>query len=108
MQGRDANRNLQRSLKVARLRERLLAVVQQLAGAVTQWQDERGAPFAYDGRPLLEMLDTLLEEIQEEARQRVEHSKKQVESLCFQPFICTASAAAIAHGIIFSREAEEG
>ena len=78
LQGRDANRNLQRSLKAAKLRERLPAAVQQLAGAVAQWQDERGAPFAYDGRPLLDILNTMLEELQEEALQRVEHVKKQV------------------------------
>lgn len=80
LQGRDANRNLQRSLKAAKLRERLPAAVQQLAGAVAQWQDERGAPFAYDGRPLLDILNTMLEELQEEARQRVEHVKEQVWS----------------------------
>ena len=78
LQGRDANRNLQRSLKAAKLRERLPAAVQQLAGAVAQWQDERGAPFTYDGRPLLDILDTMLEELQEEARQRMESVKKQV------------------------------
>ena len=79
LQGRDANRNLQRSLKAARLRERLPAAVQQLAGAATQWQDEHGGPFAYNGRPLLDKLHAMLEEVQEEAHERAQHSKKQVE-----------------------------
>ena len=56
VQGRDANRNLQRSLKAGRLRERLPAAVQQLAGAVAQWQDERCSAFMHDGRPLQVLL----------------------------------------------------
>ena len=52
MQGRDANRNLQRSLKAGKVRERLPSTVQQLAGAVTQWQAEHGSAFMYDGGPL--------------------------------------------------------
>ncbi len=52
MQGRDANRNLQRSLKAGKVREQLPAAVHQLAAAVAQWQDERSSPFTYDGRPL--------------------------------------------------------
>lgn len=52
VQGRDANRNLQRSLKATKLRSKLPGAVQQLAEAVAQWQDERGSPFMCDGRPL--------------------------------------------------------
>ena len=56
MQGRDANRNLQRSLKAGKVRERLPSAVQQLAGAVEQWQDERGSAFMHDGQPLQVLL----------------------------------------------------
>ncbi|CAL5229870.1 g13281 [Coccomyxa viridis] len=75
--GRDANRNLQRSLKAGKVRERLPSAVQQLAGAVEQWQDERGSAFMHDGQPLQEVLSTMLEEIQAEARQRMDHHKSQ-------------------------------
>ena len=56
MQGRDANRNLQRSLKAGKVRERLPSAVQQLADAVAQWQDERGSAVLYDGQPLQVLL----------------------------------------------------
>ena len=52
VQGRDANRNLQRSLKATKLRSKLPGAVQQLVEAVAQWQDERGSPFMCDGWPL--------------------------------------------------------
>ena len=67
--------------------------MQQLAGAVAQWQDERGAPFAYNGRPLQDTLDTMLKELQEEPRQRVEHAKKQVELT-----ECPANELHVKHG----------
>lgn len=52
IQGRDANRNLQRSLKAGKVRDRLPAAVQQLIEAVAEWQDDRGQPLIYDERPL--------------------------------------------------------
>ena len=108
LQGRDANRNLQRSLKAARLRERLPAAVQQLAGAATQWEDERGAPFTYDRRPLLDILNTMLEELQEEARQRVEHVKKQVYSIKGSANYMHVRPSCFLCGLVFSGEAEKG
>ena len=49
MQGRDANRKLQRSIKAGKQRERMPSLVEQLRQVLTHWQMEHRQPFSYDG-----------------------------------------------------------
>lgn len=49
VQGRDANRKLQRSIKAGKHRERMPSLVEQLRQVVTHWQMEHRQPFTYDG-----------------------------------------------------------
>lgn len=49
MQGRDANRKLQRSIKAGKQRERMPSLVEQLRQVLTHWQMEHRQPFTYDG-----------------------------------------------------------
>lgn len=47
VQGRDANRKLQRSIKAGKQRERLPSLVEQLRQVLTQWQMQHRIPFTY-------------------------------------------------------------
>lgn len=49
VQGRDANRKLQRSIKAGKQRERMPSLVEQLRQVLTHWQMENRQPFTYDG-----------------------------------------------------------
>ena len=49
VQGRDANRKLQRSIKAGKQRERMPGLVEQLRQVLTHWQMEHRQPFTYDG-----------------------------------------------------------
>lgn len=49
LQGRDANRKLQRSIKAGKQRERMPSLVEQLRQVLTHWQMEHRQPFTYDG-----------------------------------------------------------
>ena len=51
-QGRDSQRNLQRSIAARRVREGLPAQVASLAALAEQWAADEGAPFKLDGRDL--------------------------------------------------------
>jgi hypothetical protein len=50
MQGRDANRKLQRAIKAGKIRDRLPSVIDQLAAALDEWLENEGCPFMYDGQ----------------------------------------------------------
>ena len=47
-QGRDATRNLNRSIRAKKLLERLPAHVQDMAGQLQDWHAEQGSPFMLD------------------------------------------------------------
>lgn len=49
LQGRDANRKLQRSIKAGKQRERMPSLVEQLRQVLTHWQMDHRQPFTYDG-----------------------------------------------------------
>lgn len=42
MQGRDANKKLQRAIKAGKLRDKLPAMVQELRGLLAEWKDCEG------------------------------------------------------------------
>lgn len=42
MQGRDANKKLQRAIKAGKLRDKLPAMVQELRGLLAEWNDCEG------------------------------------------------------------------
>ena len=48
MQGRDANRRLQRAIRAGRARERLPAVVQHVTDALAAWRETYARPFWYN------------------------------------------------------------
>lgn len=50
VQGRDANKKLQRAIRAGRLRERLPSMIEAARAALTEWQDGEGQAFLYDGR----------------------------------------------------------
>lgn len=50
LQGRDANRRLQRSIKASRQRDRLPALLEHVLGLLAVWQVQEGSAFTYDGQ----------------------------------------------------------
>lgn len=50
MQGRDANRNLQRAIKVQKVRDKLPGMIQQTYRLLAEWYQREGQPFMYDGQ----------------------------------------------------------
>lgn len=50
MQGRDANRNLQRAIKVQKVRDKLPAMIQHTYRLLADWYQREGQPFMYDGQ----------------------------------------------------------
>lgn len=50
MQGRDANRKLQRAIKAGKARDRMPTVIEQMQGMVEAWIESEDRPFLYDGR----------------------------------------------------------
>ena len=50
VQGRDANRKLQRSIKAGKQRERLPGLVEQLRQVLTNWQMQHRLPFTFGAR----------------------------------------------------------
>jgi hypothetical protein len=50
VQGRDANKKLQRAIKAKKLRERLPGMLAEVRSRLAEWRDSEGAPFTYDGR----------------------------------------------------------
>ena len=51
-QGRDSQRNLQRSIAARKVRDGLPALVASLAAAADLWAADEGGPFTLDGRDL--------------------------------------------------------
>ena len=50
LQGRDANRRLQRSIRASRQRDRLPALLEHVLGLLAEWQVQEGSAFTYDGQ----------------------------------------------------------
>ena len=50
MQGRDANRNLQKAIKVQKVRDKLPAMIQHTYSLLADWYQREGQPFMYDGQ----------------------------------------------------------
>ena len=49
-QGRDANRNLQKAIKVQKVRDKLPAMIQHTYSLLADWYQREGQPFMYDGQ----------------------------------------------------------
>lgn len=50
LQGRDANRKLQRAIKAGKIRDRMPAMLDQMAAALDDWLESEGRPFMYDDK----------------------------------------------------------
>lgn len=50
VQGRDANRKLQRAIRAAKLRDRMPVLMDAVADATHEWSVTEGEPFRYDGQ----------------------------------------------------------
>uniref|UniRef100_A0A2P2MAF3 65-kDa microtubule-associated protein 1-like n=1 Tax=Rhizophora mucronata TaxID=61149 RepID=A0A2P2MAF3_RHIMU len=75
---RGAHLNLKRAEKARILVNRIPALVDTLVAKVRAWEEDRGAQFAYDGVPLLAMLDeyAMLRQEREEEKRRMRDQKK--------------------------------
>ena len=49
VQGRDANRKLQRAIKAGKARDRMPAVIEHMQGMMEAWLESEGRTFVYDG-----------------------------------------------------------
>ncbi|GAB2284717.1 hypothetical protein Dimus_019170 [Dionaea muscipula] len=75
---RGAHLNLKRAEKARNLVNKIPAMVDTLVGKTRVWEEERGLTFAYDGVPLLAMLDeyAMLRHEREEEKKRQRDQKK--------------------------------
>ncbi|XP_077215338.1 microtubule-associated proteins 65-1 [Tasmannia lanceolata] len=80
---RGAHINLKRAEKARVLVNKIPALVDTLVAKIRAWEEERGFSFAYDGVPLLEMLDeyAMLRQDREEAKRRMRDQKRFHEQL---------------------------
>lgn len=53
VQGRDANRKLQRAIKAGKARDRMPAVIEHMQGRMEAWLESEGRAFVYDGREFM-------------------------------------------------------
>ncbi|XP_011007613.1 PREDICTED: 65-kDa microtubule-associated protein 1-like [Populus euphratica] len=75
---RGAHLNLKRAEKARILVNKIPALVDTLVAKTRAWEEDRGIQFAYDGVPLLAMLDeyAMLRQEREEEKQRMRDQKK--------------------------------
>ncbi|EPS64691.1 hypothetical protein M569_10086 [Genlisea aurea] len=75
---RGAHLNLKRAEKARLLVNKIPALVDSLVSKTRAWEHDRGLTFAYDGVPLLAMLDeyTMLRQDREEEKKRMRDQKK--------------------------------
>ncbi|CAH1428734.1 unnamed protein product [Lactuca virosa] len=80
---RGAHLNLKRAEKARVLVNKIPGLVETLVGKTRAWEEEHGLTFAYDGVPLLAMLDeyALLRHDREEEKRRMRDQKKFHEQL---------------------------
>ncbi|KAI3703805.1 hypothetical protein L1987_74000 [Smallanthus sonchifolius] len=80
---RGAHLNLKRAEKARILVSKIPGLVDTLVGKTRTWEEEHGTTFAYDGIPLLTMLDryTVLRHDREEEKRRMRDQKKIHEQL---------------------------
>ncbi|XP_050217296.1 65-kDa microtubule-associated protein 1-like [Mercurialis annua] len=78
---RGAHLNLKRAEKARILVNKIPALVDTLVARTQAWEEERGMQFAYDGVPLLAMLDeyAMLRQEREEEKRRLKDQKKYSE-----------------------------
>ncbi|EEF31178.1 65-kDa microtubule-associated protein 1 [Ricinus communis] len=78
---RGAHLNLKRAEKARVLVNKIPALVDTLVAKTRAWEDDRGLQFAYDGVPLLAMLDeyAMLRQEREEEKRRLRDQKKYTE-----------------------------
>ncbi|KDP39198.1 hypothetical protein JCGZ_00955 [Jatropha curcas] len=75
---RGAHLNLKRAEKARILVNKIPALVESLVAKTQTWEEDRGIQFAYDGVPLLAMLDeyAMLRQEREEEKRRLRDQKK--------------------------------
>ncbi|KAI8552925.1 hypothetical protein RHMOL_Rhmol06G0305800 [Rhododendron molle] len=80
---RGAHLNLKRAEKARVLVNKIPALVETLVAKTRAWEEDRGLSFAYDGVPLLAMLDeyAMLRHDREEEKRRIRDQKKFHEQL---------------------------
>ncbi|KAK9840180.1 hypothetical protein WJX74_004838 [Apatococcus lobatus] len=79
--GRDANRNLQRAIKVQKVRDKLPAMIQHTYSLLADWYQREGQPFMYDGQDYqTEVLNGIAEDVEREALQRQQQVEKKQAS----------------------------
>ncbi|PIA36922.1 hypothetical protein AQUCO_03200110v1 [Aquilegia coerulea] len=88
---RGAHINLKRAEKARVLVNKIPALVDTLVTKTRMWEDDRGASFAYDGVPLLAMLDeyAMLRHEREEEKRRMRDQKKFQEQITTEPEFIT-------------------
>ncbi|KAI7743966.1 hypothetical protein M8C21_031544 [Ambrosia artemisiifolia] len=81
--GRGAHLNLKRAEKARILVSKIPGIVDTLVAKTQTWEEEHGITFAYDGVPLLDMLNeySVLRHDREEEKRRIRDQKKYHEQL---------------------------
>ncbi|GMH38817.1 hypothetical protein BSKO_06715 [Bryopsis sp. KO-2023] len=62
--GRDCNRNLQKALKVGKIRDKMPAMVENLREALMMWEQTQGCPFIFDGVNYKESLEAFAQQLE--------------------------------------------
>lgn len=71
LQGRDANKKLQRAIRAGKLRERLPTMLSEVRARLAEWRDCEGSAFLFDGKDYeFEVLDVMAAEVEEAAHAR--------------------------------------